>query len=132
MRKARKKEISGEVDEWDNIDAYYHRIDKSHPGIFSKHDIAYFMPGKHNIEIMVYASFGNTRGYMASIEDGDFGTPVSYTALDPNSKEWYDSKLLEVDLLSGKEYELIVSIHMFEDEGEVKIRFIKRESITNN
>ena len=109
-----RKEVTGERESWDIINAYYSRIDGSRPGIFSSQNVAYFSPGTHRLEIMATASYGYNRPF--------------WSMWDADSKEWDDTKVLEVNLLPGKEYDLLVSIHMSEDHGEFKINFKKRDS----
>jgi hypothetical protein len=51
-----KKALSGELNTWNKIEASFSKIDGKAPGLFANHDIAYLLPGKHALEVIVFAS----------------------------------------------------------------------------
>jgi hypothetical protein len=50
-----KEEVSGELSTWNKIGASFGRIDGTAPGLLSRHDIVYLLPGRHQLEIMAFA-----------------------------------------------------------------------------
>ena len=51
-----KEVLSGELKTWNKVGATFSKIDGKAPGLFSKHDIAYLLPGRHALEVIAFAS----------------------------------------------------------------------------
>jgi hypothetical protein len=119
-----KNELSGELKSWNKIGASFKTIDGSHPGLLSNHGVAYLLPGRHVFEILIFASLDFDLFFPFSndiIISGQSETIGEYEKI--TLKSWYDSEILEVDLLPDRVYEFIVHINMLTDKGEFQISF---------
>ncbi len=116
------------MDSWNKIGAAFNKIDGSTPRFLSNHSIVYLLPGDHSLEIRVYASldfdiYFPVSGYITS--SGTYETIGEWETV--SLKSWDDTKTMDVHLLPGKEYDLIVAINMLADRGEFQISIQERE-----
>ena len=116
------EELSGSLDSWNNVGTSISKIDGSPVGLFLNNNVAYLLPGKHEIEIMVSASLDiylDVPVWRYSVKTRESDTYLKWDKI--TFKSWNDYRTHEVEVLPKQKYDLIVSINMLQDNGEFTI-----------